>query len=67
MRDFEHAETVAAALSAAGFEDVSVAPVRGWERFVVHTVTARRPTGSPGPHGGPRLDEPYSRTPRSAP
>ena len=30
-------------LRAAGFEDVSTRPVRGWEQFVVHTVTARRP------------------------
>ena len=43
VRDVETVEAIADALRAAGFEDVSTRPVRGWEQFVVHTVTARRP------------------------
>lgn len=43
VRDFETVDAIADALRAAGFEDVTARPVRGWEQFVVHTVTARRP------------------------
>lgn len=58
VRDFDDVDTVAAALAAAGFADVRAAPVRGWERFVVHTIAARRPVGSPTPDEAPMLDEP---------
>ncbi|MEP7161161.1 MAG: class I SAM-dependent methyltransferase [Dermatophilaceae bacterium] len=43
VAQFETVEQIARALVSAGFEDVDIAAVRGWERFVVHTISARRP------------------------
>jgi ubiquinone/menaquinone biosynthesis C-methylase UbiE len=40
---FDSVEELAARLRAAGFVDVSVGTVAGWQRGILHTVVARRP------------------------
>jgi ubiquinone/menaquinone biosynthesis C-methylase UbiE len=43
---FDSVAQFEARLRSAGFEDVSVTPVPGWQRDILHTFTARRPAGS---------------------
>ena len=40
---FDSVERFTARLDAAGFADVEVRTVGGWQRGILHTVSARRP------------------------
>ncbi|MCE3554685.1 class I SAM-dependent methyltransferase [Pseudonocardia sp. RS11V-5] len=42
--DFDGAGRLAARMRAAGFADVRVEPVTGWQRGIVHSFLGRRPT-----------------------
>jgi ubiquinone/menaquinone biosynthesis C-methylase UbiE len=55
VRDFDGVRELRRRMSAAGFVDLRVQTVPGWQRDIVHTFLGRRPGGPPP---GVKTDEP---------
>ena len=46
--DFDGVDALTARMAAAGFDDVRVQTVPGWQQHIVHTFLGRRPAALPG-------------------